>query len=34
VHWSGGAAYRDVLPLAIGLALFAWRARSTPEVVE
>jgi branched-chain amino acid transport system permease protein len=34
VHWSGAAAYRDVLPLAIGLALLAWRARSTPEVIE
>jgi branched-chain amino acid transport system permease protein len=34
VHWSGGAAYRDVLPLALGLVLFAWRARSTPEVIE
>ena len=33
-HWSGAAAYRDVLPLAIGLALLAWRARSTPEAIE
>ena len=34
VHWSGAAAYPDVLPLAVGLALLAWRARSTPEVIE
>ncbi len=30
-----GPAYRDVLPLALGLALFAWRARTlTQEAVE
>ncbi len=34
VHWSGGSAYRDVIPLGLGLVLFAWRARATPEVVE
>jgi branched-subunit amino acid ABC-type transport system permease component len=34
LHWSGAAAYRDVLPLAIGLVLLAWRARSAPEAVE
>jgi branched-subunit amino acid ABC-type transport system permease component len=34
LHWSGAAAYRDVLPLAIGLVLLACRARSAPEAVE
>jgi branched-chain amino acid transport system permease protein len=34
VHWSGSSAYRDVIPLALGLVLFAWRARTTPQVVE
>ena len=29
-----GPAYRDVVPLALGLLLFAWRARSMSEVVE
>jgi len=29
-----GPAYRDVLPLAVGLALFAWRARLLTQVVE
>ena len=29
-----GPAYRDVVPLALGLVLFAWRARSLTEVVE
>lgn len=29
-----GPAYRDVAPLAIGLVLFAWRARSLQETVE
>ncbi len=34
VHWSGAAAYPDVLPLAVGLALLARRARSAPQVIE
>jgi branched-chain amino acid transport system permease protein len=34
VRWSAGAAYRDVIPLGLGLLLFAWRARSTMEIVE
>ncbi len=29
-----GPAYRDVVPLALGLVLFAWRARVTSEAVE
>ena len=29
-----GPAYRDVVPLALGLLLFAWRARAKPEAVE
>src|SRR3954471_8290579 len=29
-----GPAYRDVVPLALGLLLFAWRARSLTEAVE
>ncbi|NUR78007.1 MAG: branched-chain amino acid ABC transporter permease [Thermoleophilia bacterium] len=29
-----GAAYRDVVPLALGLLFFAWRARTTTEVFE
>ncbi len=29
-----GPAYRDVVPLALGLVLFAWRARSLNEAVE
>lgn len=29
-----GPAYRDVVPLALGLALFAWRARAMSEAVE
>jgi branched-chain amino acid transport system permease protein len=29
-----GPAYRDVVPLALGLVLFAWRARTMTEVVE
>jgi branched-chain amino acid transport system permease protein len=29
-----GPAYRDVVPLALGLTLFAWRARSLTEAVE
>ena len=29
-----GPAYRDVVPLALGLLLFAWRARAMPEAVE
>jgi branched-subunit amino acid ABC-type transport system permease component len=31
---SLGPAYRDVIPLALGLLLFAWRARTAAEVVE
>jgi branched-chain amino acid transport system permease protein len=29
-----GPAYRDVIPLALGLILFAWRARTAAEIVE
>ena len=29
-----GPAYRDVIPLAVGLVLFAWRARTLTEAVE
>ncbi len=29
-----GPAYRDVVPLTLGLILFAWRARTTQETVE
>jgi len=29
-----GPAYRDVIPLALGLVLFAWRARTMTEAVE
>lgn len=29
-----GPAYRDVIPLALGLVLFAWRARAMTEAVE
>jgi len=29
-----GPAYRDVIPLAVGLVLFAWRARSLQEPIE
>ena len=29
-----GPAYRDVIPLALGLVLFAWRARTMAEAVE
>jgi branched-chain amino acid transport system permease protein len=32
-HWGGGPPLRDVIPLALGLALLAWRFR-TPEAVE
>jgi branched-chain amino acid transport system permease protein len=31
---SLGPAYQDVVPLALGLLLLAWRARTTPEAVE
>ena len=31
---SLGPTYRDVIPLALGLLLFAWRARAAAEVVE
>jgi branched-chain amino acid transport system permease protein len=31
---SFGPAYRDVIPLAVGLLLFAWRARAAGELVE
>ena len=34
VHWGGATPYRDVLPLAFGLVLIAWRARATTEAVE
>jgi len=33
-HWAGGPAYRDVLPLALGLVLLAWRTRTPAEAVE
>jgi branched-chain amino acid transport system permease protein len=33
-HWGGGTAYRDVIPLALGLAVLAWRTRAPAEVVE
>jgi branched-chain amino acid transport system permease protein len=33
-HWSGGPAYRDVIPLAAGLAFLAWRTRVPAEAVE
>jgi hypothetical protein len=29
-----GPAYRDVVPLALGLGLLAWHARRSPEVIE
>ena len=29
-----GPAYRDVVPLALGLLLFAWRAQTMRELVE
>jgi branched-chain amino acid transport system permease protein len=31
---SLGPAYRDVIPLGLGLLLFAWRAQSTAEAIE
>jgi branched-chain amino acid transport system permease protein len=31
---SLGPAYQDVVPLALGLLLFAWRARTTAEAIE
>jgi branched-subunit amino acid ABC-type transport system permease component len=31
---SLGPAYRDVVPLALGLLLFAWRARASAETIE
>jgi branched-chain amino acid transport system permease protein len=33
-HWGGGTAYRDVIPLALGLAVLAWRTRAPAEAVE
>jgi branched-subunit amino acid ABC-type transport system permease component len=33
-HWAGGPAYRDVLPIALGLVLLAWRTRAPAEAVE
>ncbi len=33
-HWAGGPAYRDVIPLAVGLAFLAWRTRAPVEAVE
>jgi hypothetical protein len=32
--WGGGPAYRDVIPLALGLALLAWRTRAPVEAPE
>jgi len=34
VKRAGGPAYRDVLPLALGLVLLAWRTRAPAEAVE
>jgi branched-chain amino acid transport system permease protein len=31
-HWGGGPALRDVIPLALGLVVLAWRFRSTEAV--
>jgi branched-chain amino acid transport system permease protein len=33
-HWAGGPAYRDVIPLAAGLLLLAWRTRPPVEATE
>ncbi|MBA3844710.1 MAG: hypothetical protein H0X39_19180, partial [Actinobacteria bacterium] len=32
--WGGGPAYRDAIPLAIGLGMLALRTRKTGEAVE
>jgi len=34
VHWSGAPAYRDVIPLALGLLLLAWRTQPPAEALE
>ena len=31
-HWGGGPALRDVIPLALGLVVLAWRFRATEAV--
>ncbi len=33
-HWNGGPAYGDVIPLALGLLLLAWRSHAPAEAVE
>jgi branched-subunit amino acid ABC-type transport system permease component len=33
-HRGGATAYRDVIPLALGLALLAWRTRAPAEAIE
>jgi branched-subunit amino acid ABC-type transport system permease component len=33
-HWGGGPAYRDVIPLALGLLVLAWRTHVPVEATE
>ena len=34
LHWNGAPAYRDVVPLALGLLLLAWRNHAPAELLE